>query len=1190
MSDGPPIPPRAKLVVGDLLPPDAFTPAALLEWLLHYTTTSNHQHNFTLLYNPEVDLHSKTYVCMTCHYGIELLAETPRFCTANQYQTHHYHYKTDHYQCCGCSYTIQATFNPPLVSLDLLGRLAATRPNYQTLADRISQPDKILPTLETTFTAALQFTKDLIKGSRRDINSRNVNLEIKLGVDPASIELLNLLGFELKDSFFIAPSEAYVTVNKDRLLRIQHELALFLESCRSPTNNTALDISSANPLIAEWVGVNEILEPTTGRQVETFRLFGTIPTAKDDLVIWLYQMVLKEHPNDSAMYLDCLIDAANLSRSNLLLTEVALERSRGKVGYKEIREACENFDIKQDVAVDDRLLTELYRIKVSDEPHNKNKHRDHLKVIAIARRSEALYDFLKDEVPDMPKLIHQDGTATQDWNTNSEEIPVGLNNIGNTCYFNSLLQYYFTLLPLRKTVLNIDSYVENEDDPNWVPKKIGGITVDQHEVRRAKKFVYLLRSLFINLQNTSQRAISPEYDLAYMALLNEKDVEEAAAEAAAEAVASVSASAVEASSTPIESLQTIDQQNVAGPSNSQHSPPLVDLSDPRTDSSFPNTDMSPQEENTTTTTGTGSKQNLGPLFKAKKDVDNFEPAAKVEVTSAAKFEDITGRDNNAEQTTKSIPVSEANVFNSIPKHTIAADALEAPRTKPAFSDTRSVTTTSLVKIDEDTISGSMSHIEQVVNKDQPVPVGVPYPEAEPADNTAPALVPDSALAPNQGSGTKPFQSSDSLNESQILSQPNRVGVDTLLEGYTEPGLEATPMDVIDEAYPIEKIDTSLPEFDMPPAYEDLVGTPAPQNNKVPPPITAKRPPPNPATMMFGKQQDVTECMDNVTYLIEAALKPVETQDGEQVRDMVRDLFYGKARQILTYQDTQTSQNIKKIKEEEFSHLIVDAAQGKDLYDGLDEYFFADQVENFQGGREATREVTVSTFPPVLQIIVQRVQFDRATANVYKSNAFIQFEKIIYLDRYADRNFDSLAEKRAEVTNWRKEEEIHKAKIDELINNKANMLEATANILEIQMAQQPQNAEQHEAAIQFLLKEAREARETIQESTCAIEVLRSKIKNQYSSLTKDAYRIHAVFIHQGQANYGHYWVYMYDKPTDQWWKYNDSHVTKVEEAELFRDTSGSTANPYFLVYVREEDSDALVETVAKKEIPHVLSAA
>lgn len=31
---------------------------------------------------------------------------------------------------------------------------------------------------------------------------------------------------------------------------------------------------------------------------------------------------------------------------------------------------------------------------------------------------------------------------------------------------------------------------------------------------------------------------------------------------------------------------------------------------------------------------------------------------------------------------------------------------------------------------------------------------------------------------------------------------------------------------------------------------------------------------------------------------------------------------------------------------------------------------------------------------------------------------------------------------------------------------------------------------------------------------------------------------------GQANYGHYWIYIYDREGQQWWKYNDSRVTKV----------------------------------------------
>ena len=35
--------------------------------------------------------------------------------------------------------------------------------------------------------------------------------------------------------------------------------------------------------------------------------------------------------------------------------------------------------------------------------------------------------------------------------------------------------------------------------------------------------VELLKTLFVSLQCTTEKAISPEYDLAYMALLNEKD-------------------------------------------------------------------------------------------------------------------------------------------------------------------------------------------------------------------------------------------------------------------------------------------------------------------------------------------------------------------------------------------------------------------------------------------------------------------------------------------------------------------------------------------------------------------------------------------------------------------------------------------------------------------------------------------
>lgn len=136
---------------------------------------------------------------------------------------------------------------------------------------------------------------------------------------------------------------------------------------------------------------------------------------------------------------------------------------------------------------------------------------------------------------------------------------------------------------------------------------------------------------------------------------------------------------------------------------------------------------------------------------------------------------------------------------------------------------------------------------------------------------------------------------------------------------------------------------------------------------------------------------VLECMGNIMYLVEAALKPLKkTEDGEQIDDMIRQVFYGKARQIVSYYDNTTSKMVKNEMEEDFSHVLVDALEGKDLYDGLDDYFFAGKLEEFQGGYEATREVTVKSFPPVLQIQIQVCDLI-----LYKKMYFLNFYVYYY---------------------------------------------------------------------------------------------------------------------------------------------------------------------------------------------------
>ena len=53
-------------------------------------------------------------------------------------------------------------------------------------------------------------------------------------------------------------------------------------------------------------------------------------------------------------------------------------------------------------------------------------------------------------------------------------LPVGLHNIGNTCYLNSLLQYLFTVKPIRDVVLNYDELRLDLNDEGIRARLLGG--------------------------------------------------------------------------------------------------------------------------------------------------------------------------------------------------------------------------------------------------------------------------------------------------------------------------------------------------------------------------------------------------------------------------------------------------------------------------------------------------------------------------------------------------------------------------------------------------------------------------------------------------------------------------------------------------------------------------------------------
>ncbi|XP_078514480.1 ubiquitin carboxyl-terminal hydrolase 25 isoform X2 [Lissotriton helveticus] len=86
-----------------------------------------------------------------------------------------------------------------------------------------------------------------------------------------------------------------------------------------------------------------------------------------------------------------------------------------------------------------------------------------------------------------------------------------------------------------------------------------------------------------------------------------------------------------------------------------------------------------------------------------------------------------------------------------------------------------------------------------------------------------------------------------------------------------------------------------------------------------------------------------------------------------------------------------------------------------------------------------------------------------------------------------------------------------------------------------------------------------------------------------------YQLHAVLVHEGQANAGHYWAYIFDRRQDRWMKYNDISVTKSSWEELERDSFGGyrNASAYCLMYINAKEQH-LIQDEFDKETGQVLN--
>jgi ubiquitin carboxyl-terminal hydrolase 25/28 len=144
-----------------------------------------------------------------------------------------------------------------------------------------------------------------------------------------------------------------------------------------------------------------------------------------------------------------------------------------------VSEAYNRLQISERTAPDETVLAYYQSLSNEAPAGSKDSYTEALRVIAHDRKSSFLLAKLDD--PDA-NVQAQPATADQ---------PIGLDNIGNTCYLNSLLQYYYTVKAVRDVVINFQQYrmVLNNEDVR--KKRVGGRAVVKSEIVKAQRCEYL---------------------------------------------------------------------------------------------------------------------------------------------------------------------------------------------------------------------------------------------------------------------------------------------------------------------------------------------------------------------------------------------------------------------------------------------------------------------------------------------------------------------------------------------------------------------------------------------------------------------------------------------------------------------------------------------------------------------------
>ncbi|CAN8071381.1 unnamed protein product [Agarophyton chilense] len=255
---------------------------------------------------------------------------------------------------------------------------------------------------------------------------------------------------------------------------------------------------------------------------------------------------------------------------------------------------------------------------------------------------------------------------------------------------------------------------------------------------------------------------------------------------------------------------------------------------------------------------------------------------------------------------------------------------------------------------------------------------------------------------------------------------------------------------------------------------------------------------------------------------------------------------------------------------------------------------------------ATKSVWFTALPSVVVIYILRVSYNRSTLQADKVHDRYDFPLEIAFDRYMEQNREEASRARARVQAVKKE----KKRLNSLLEHYHGFPVNESQDVEIVgcSTNQPRAAKHKyeegyfsaASRVQKRLKEALDpssalfrvdglTRESIQTSLGAIgrivdhdraecEAYERELNaiepesSIYRGLDNMKYKLHAVLVHDGAPESGHYWAFIRDWTCDDssriWMKLSDSMVSFISEEEMYAFSVGGNgrASAYCLIYV------------------------